>query len=197
MGDLNARIKQLTNLILTSQTVDENHGDESRPASPSKVDFDMTPYQVRDLPIPPFLPEKAPKLIRTKPQTLSSNKNSFPRDARSNPKRRKFLRSKKRSSRGPSCLPMHQRARRIGCLQNKHVISANSRWSSRATRITSVHRCVRCARMSNVNGADDSPRRKRNARKRMNGQRSLHVRSKKRKRLVHSKIKKKALRGKV
>ncbi len=47
MRDLNARIKQLTNLILTSQTVDENRGDESRPASPSKVDFDMTPYQVR------------------------------------------------------------------------------------------------------------------------------------------------------
>ena len=47
MKDLNARIKQLTNLILTSQTVDENRGDESRPASPSKVDFDMTPYQVR------------------------------------------------------------------------------------------------------------------------------------------------------
>jgi centromeric protein E len=46
MKDLNARIKQLTNLILTSQTVDENRGDESRPASPSKVDFDMTPYQV-------------------------------------------------------------------------------------------------------------------------------------------------------
>lgn len=54
MSDLNARIKQLTNLILTSQTVDENRGDESRPASPSKIDFDMTPYQVRDLPIPPF-----------------------------------------------------------------------------------------------------------------------------------------------
>ncbi|KAH9166098.1 kinesin-domain-containing protein [Lactarius sanguifluus] len=47
MKDLNARIKQLTNLILTSQTVDENRGDESRPASPSKVDFDMTPYQLQ------------------------------------------------------------------------------------------------------------------------------------------------------
>jgi len=49
MKDLNARIKQLTNIILTSQTVGENGGDESRPASPSKVDFDidMTPYQVR------------------------------------------------------------------------------------------------------------------------------------------------------
>ena len=50
MKDLNARIKQLTNLILTSQTVDENRGDESRPASPSKIDFDMTPYQVRSHP---------------------------------------------------------------------------------------------------------------------------------------------------
>jgi len=47
MKDINARIKQLTNLILTSQTVGENHGDESRPASPSKVDFDMTPYQLQ------------------------------------------------------------------------------------------------------------------------------------------------------
>ena len=46
MRDLNARIRQLTKLILTSQTVDENKGDQSRPGSPSKVDFDMTPYQV-------------------------------------------------------------------------------------------------------------------------------------------------------
>ena len=44
MRDLQARIRQLTKLILTSQTVDDK---ESRPASPSKVDFDMTPYQVR------------------------------------------------------------------------------------------------------------------------------------------------------
>ena len=54
MKDLNARIKQLTNLILTSQTVGDNRGDESRPASPSKVDFDMTPYQVRGG--PPIIP---------------------------------------------------------------------------------------------------------------------------------------------
>ena len=46
MHNLNARIRQLTKLILTSQTVDENKGDESRPASPAKVDFDMSPYQV-------------------------------------------------------------------------------------------------------------------------------------------------------
>ncbi|KAH9851824.1 kinesin-domain-containing protein [Lenzites betulinus] len=47
MHDLNSRIKQLTKLILTSQTVDENKGDESRPASPAKVDFDMSPYQLQ------------------------------------------------------------------------------------------------------------------------------------------------------
>ncbi|KAG9308915.1 P-loop containing nucleoside triphosphate hydrolase protein [Chiua virens] len=47
MKDLNARIQQLTKLILTSQTVDENKGDESRPASPSKIDFDMSPYQLQ------------------------------------------------------------------------------------------------------------------------------------------------------
>ncbi|THH28271.1 hypothetical protein EUX98_g5913 [Antrodiella citrinella] len=47
MQDLNARIRQLTNLILTSQTVDESKGDESRPASPTKVDFDMSPYQLQ------------------------------------------------------------------------------------------------------------------------------------------------------
>ena len=46
MKDLNSRIQQLTKLILTSQTVDESKGDESRPASPSKVDFDLSPYQV-------------------------------------------------------------------------------------------------------------------------------------------------------
>ena len=46
MHNLNSRIRQLTKLILTSQTVDENKGDESRPASPVKVDFDMSPYQV-------------------------------------------------------------------------------------------------------------------------------------------------------
>ncbi|KIO06241.1 hypothetical protein M404DRAFT_24972 [Pisolithus tinctorius Marx 270] len=47
MRDLNSRIQQLTKLILTSQSVDENKGDESRPASPSKVDFDMSPYQLQ------------------------------------------------------------------------------------------------------------------------------------------------------
>ena len=50
MRDLNNRIQQLTKLILTSATVDEGKGDESRPASPVKVDFDMSPYQVSLLP---------------------------------------------------------------------------------------------------------------------------------------------------
>ncbi|TFY78613.1 hypothetical protein EWM64_g5400 [Hericium alpestre] len=48
MQDLNSRIKQLSNLILTSQTVDRNKGDESRPSSPAKIDFDMSPYQLRE-----------------------------------------------------------------------------------------------------------------------------------------------------
>lgn len=47
MRDLNARIQQLTKLILTSQTVSEETGSLSRPSSPVKVDFDMEPYQVR------------------------------------------------------------------------------------------------------------------------------------------------------
>lgn len=47
MRDLNGRIQQLTKLILTSQTVDETKGDDSRPGSPVKIDFDMSPYQVR------------------------------------------------------------------------------------------------------------------------------------------------------
>ncbi|KAI0310930.1 P-loop containing nucleoside triphosphate hydrolase protein [Amylostereum chailletii] len=47
MRDLNARIRQLTKLILTSQTVGENRGDESRPVSPMKIDFDMSPYQLQ------------------------------------------------------------------------------------------------------------------------------------------------------
>ena len=49
MNDLNSRIRQLTKLILTSATVDENKGEEgdSRPASPVKIDFDMSPYQLQ------------------------------------------------------------------------------------------------------------------------------------------------------
>ncbi|KJA20164.1 hypothetical protein HYPSUDRAFT_142672 [Hypholoma sublateritium FD-334 SS-4] len=49
MHDLNGRIQQLTKLILTSATIDENkEGDsESRPASPVKIDFDMSPYQLQ------------------------------------------------------------------------------------------------------------------------------------------------------
>ncbi|KAF6754852.1 kinesin-like protein [Ephemerocybe angulata] len=48
MKDLNGRIQQLTKLILTSQTVDDNKGDDSRPTSPSKLDFDMSPYQLKE-----------------------------------------------------------------------------------------------------------------------------------------------------
>ncbi|KAJ2924618.1 hypothetical protein H1R20_g12471, partial [Candolleomyces eurysporus] len=47
MRDLNGRIQQLTKLILTSQTVDEAKGDDSRPSSPSKIDFDLSPYQLQ------------------------------------------------------------------------------------------------------------------------------------------------------
>jgi hypothetical protein len=43
------RIAQLRKVILTSSSVDENKGDESRPASPMKVDFDHSPYQVHRL----------------------------------------------------------------------------------------------------------------------------------------------------
>ncbi|KAG7445566.1 kinesin-domain-containing protein [Guyanagaster necrorhizus] len=46
MKDLNTRIQQLTKLILTSQTVDESSAD-SRPGSPVKIDFDMSPYQLQ------------------------------------------------------------------------------------------------------------------------------------------------------
>jgi centromeric protein E len=49
MRDLNGRIQQLTKLILTSATVEDNkEGDtESRSASPVKIDFDMSPYQLQ------------------------------------------------------------------------------------------------------------------------------------------------------
>ncbi|KAL5524878.1 KIP2 [Sanghuangporus sanghuang] len=47
MHDLNSRIQQLTRLILTSQSVDEMKGDQSRPSSPSKPNFDLEPYQLQ------------------------------------------------------------------------------------------------------------------------------------------------------
>ncbi|KAJ3992372.1 kinesin-like protein [Lentinula boryana] len=51
MQDLQSRIQQLTKLILTSQTLtDEAAGGpagESRPVSPVKVDFDLSPYQLQ------------------------------------------------------------------------------------------------------------------------------------------------------
>ncbi|KAG8855026.1 Kinesin-like protein kip2 [Tulasnella sp. 330] len=48
MLDLSSRIKQLTKLILTSQTIEERGGDESRPVSPCKLDFDLTPFQLQE-----------------------------------------------------------------------------------------------------------------------------------------------------
>ena len=42
--DLNLRLKQLSKLILTSQTVDV--GTDSGSVSPTKLDFDLSPYQV-------------------------------------------------------------------------------------------------------------------------------------------------------
>ncbi|EIW74546.1 kinesin-domain-containing protein, partial [Coniophora puteana RWD-64-598 SS2] len=52
MGDLNARIQQLTRLILTSQSVGDaiegvGGGSVSVPGSPSRLDFDMSPYQLQ------------------------------------------------------------------------------------------------------------------------------------------------------
>ncbi|KAF5386439.1 hypothetical protein D9757_005841 [Collybiopsis confluens] len=51
MHDLQSRIKQLTKLILTSQTVSEESaggsGEASRPVSPVKVDFDLSPYELQ------------------------------------------------------------------------------------------------------------------------------------------------------
>lgn len=55
MKDLNSRIQQLTKLILTSQTVDESKGDESRPSSPLKIDFDMSPYEVNGFSLPSLI----------------------------------------------------------------------------------------------------------------------------------------------
>ncbi|KAH9480830.1 Kinesin-related protein 11 [Psilocybe cubensis] len=49
MRDLNGRIQQLTKLILTSATVEETKvdDDDERAASPVKIDFDMSPYQLQ------------------------------------------------------------------------------------------------------------------------------------------------------
>ncbi|TFK26830.1 kinesin-domain-containing protein [Coprinopsis marcescibilis] len=48
MQDLNGRIQQLTKLILTSQSVEDvKEGDLSRPSSPQKVNFDMSPYELQ------------------------------------------------------------------------------------------------------------------------------------------------------
>ncbi|KAJ8073923.1 Kinesin-like protein kip2 [Marasmius tenuissimus] len=51
MKELNDRIQQLTKLILTSNTIEEGSTLDlealSRPASPVKVDFDLSPYQLQ------------------------------------------------------------------------------------------------------------------------------------------------------
>lgn len=80
MSDLNARIKQLTKLILTSQSVDESRGDESRPASPAKIDFDMSPYQVG--------PRARVKSLADR-TARSYNKNYWLRDVTSRHRRRR------------------------------------------------------------------------------------------------------------
>ena len=111
MKDLNSRIKQLTKLILTSQTVDE----ASRPGSPVKIDFDMSSYQVRSI-LKKKKASLAFKLWATEDDTSlfsSSNKNSFPLVARSNLKLSSSSPSKTRSAIDPSSRPMRQRARRI------------------------------------------------------------------------------------
>jgi hypothetical protein len=66
-------MKQLTNPILTSQTVDKNRGDESRLASPSKVGFDMTSYQVRLF--PSISSHKFLRLVRRVPVRLNKELN--------------------------------------------------------------------------------------------------------------------------
>ncbi|KAF8340725.1 P-loop containing nucleoside triphosphate hydrolase protein [Cantharellus anzutake] len=47
LNDMSGRIKQLTKLILTSQTVDESRGDQSCPSSPTKLDFSQSPYELQ------------------------------------------------------------------------------------------------------------------------------------------------------
>lgn len=109
MKDLNSRIKQLTKLILTSQTVDE----ASRPGSPVKIDFDMSPYQVRSVSEKTSL---AFKLSATEDKASlfsSSNKNSFLPAVRSNLKLFSSSPSKIPSAIDRSSRPMRQRARRI------------------------------------------------------------------------------------
>jgi hypothetical protein len=88
MRDLNNRIQQLTKLILTSATVDEGKGDESRPASPVKIDFDMSPYQVSF-----FAISKTPK--HNKAAYPSSNKISSQRVSNWNLKQHKSFPSKR------------------------------------------------------------------------------------------------------
>ena len=110
MHNLNARIKQLTKLILTSQTVDENKGDESRPASPMKVDFDMSPYQVR------LRARATVKLRRMCANGFnSSNRSSSRQGGSSRLRLRRSCPSRRRSRRDRSSLQMRPRARRTSC----------------------------------------------------------------------------------
>ena len=69
--DLNSRIKQLTKLILTSQTVEE----VSRPGSPVKIDFDVSPYEVRSR-LTSSLSNNQPSSANVVATLPSFNKNS-------------------------------------------------------------------------------------------------------------------------
>ncbi|KAF8885302.1 hypothetical protein BD779DRAFT_1471660 [Infundibulicybe gibba] len=51
MNDLDIQIQQLTKLIPTSQSVNEAKCDELHPASPARISFDMTPYQLQRRPL--------------------------------------------------------------------------------------------------------------------------------------------------
>ena len=108
MKDLDNRIKQLTKLILTSQTVEES----SRPGSPVKIDFDMSPYQVRSC------PEEFVSRIRVSGTVhnvflfFSYNRSSSPPVARSNLKSSRSSLWKTRSVIDRSSRPMLQRARK-------------------------------------------------------------------------------------
>ena len=111
MNDLNSRIRQLTKLILTSQTVDDPAGEASRPASPSKLDFNLEPYQVSpiyttfststDIPPPPA-PTRTP--LRPAPTRLPSNPNPLPRSRPPRPARAPRRRPRRREG------PPHRRA---------------------------------------------------------------------------------------
>ena len=109
MKDLNSRIKQLTKLILTSQTVEE----ASRPGSPVKIDFDMSPYQVRSQFAIPLSGIQLSKANIEAPLFSSFNKNCLLLVARSNLRPSRSWLSKTRSVIDRCFRPMPRRARRI------------------------------------------------------------------------------------